>query len=145
MTAKQQMVDRNYEATTVNDLQALLRTLALNRIQVLGLRRLKLGFDGSVIGTCRSAEGTAVGFNKKNKGRRSYYPLFCAVAQTGQAFNVLHRSGNVHDSNGAQAFIPHCIDRGREALLGIITKYGWTVPFAVTQCCQGPRLPQRAR
>ena len=29
------------------------------------MRRLTLDFDGSVIGTCRSAEGTAVGFNKK--------------------------------------------------------------------------------
>ena len=56
---------------SVNDLQALLRTLVLDRIQALGLRRLTLDFDGSVIGTCRSAEGTAVGFNKKKKGQRS--------------------------------------------------------------------------
>ena len=105
---------------SVNDLQALLRTLVLDRIQALGLRRLTLDFDGSVIGTCRSAEGTAVGFNKKKKGQRSYYPLFCTVAQTGQVFDVLHRSGNVHDSNGAQAFMLHCIELVREALPGII-------------------------
>ena len=73
-----------------------------------------------MISTCRSAAGTAVGFNKKKKGQRSYYPLFCTVAQTGQVFDVLHRSGNVHDSNGAQAFILHCIERVREALPGII-------------------------
>ena len=72
----------------VNDLQVVLRTLVLGRIQVLGLRRLTLDFDSSVIGTCRSAEGTAVGFNKKKKGQRSYYPLFCTVAQTGQVFDV---------------------------------------------------------
>ena len=78
--------------------------MVLDRVQALELRRLTLDFDGSVIGTGRSAEGTAVGFNKKKKGQRSYYPLFCTVAQTGQAFDVLHRSGNVHDSNGAEDF-----------------------------------------
>ena len=45
-------------------LQALLRTMVLDRVQALKLRRLTLDFDGSVIGTGRSAEGTALGFNK---------------------------------------------------------------------------------
>ena len=59
--------------------------------------------------TGRFAEGTAVGFNRKKKGQRSYYPLFCTVAQTGQVLDVWHRPGNVHDSNGAKAFILACI------------------------------------
>ena len=105
---------------SVNNLQALLRNMVLERVQALKLRRLTLDFDGSVIGTGRSAEGTAVGFNKKKKGQRSYYPLFCTVAQTGQAFDVLHRSGNVHDSNGAEAFILQCIKQVQAALPGII-------------------------
>lgn len=66
--------------------------------------RITLDFDGSVITTKRRAEMTAVGFNRKQKGKRSYYPLFCTLAQTGQVFDVLHRSGNVHDSNGAVDF-----------------------------------------
>jgi hypothetical protein len=45
-----------------------------------------MDFDGSVISTGRVAEGTAVGFNKKKKGQRSYYPLFCTIAQTTQVF-----------------------------------------------------------
>ena len=53
---------------SVNNLQALLRTMVLERVQALKLRRLTLDFDGSVIGTGRSAEGTAVGFNKKKEG-----------------------------------------------------------------------------
>jgi hypothetical protein len=105
---------------SVNELQTLLRTMVLDRVRALELRRLTLDFDGSVIGTCRSAEGTAVGFNKKKKGQRSYYPLFCTVAQTGQVFDVLHRSGNVRDCNGAQAFILHCIEQVQAALPGII-------------------------
>ena len=62
------------------------------------------------------AEGTAVGFNKKKKGARSYYPLFCTVAQTGQVLDLLHRPGNVHDSNGAEAFILQCVEMVRHRL-----------------------------
>lgn len=110
------------DSKSVKDLQALLRGMVLDRVQALELRRLTLDFDGSVIGTCRCAEGTAVGFNKKKKGQRSYYPLYCTVAQTGQVFDVLHRSGNVHDSNGAQAFIMHCIEQVQKALPGIVVE-----------------------
>ncbi|MCA9200495.1 MAG: IS1380 family transposase, partial [Planctomycetales bacterium] len=73
----------------------------LDRLAELALPRITLDFDGSVLSTKRRAEGTAVGFNKKKKGARSYYPLFCTVAQTSQVLDFLHRSGNVHDSNGA--------------------------------------------
>jgi len=64
-----------------------------------------MDFDGSVLSTGRVAEGTAVGFNKKKKGQRSYYPLFCTIAQIGQVLDLYHRSGNVHHSNGAEQFI----------------------------------------
>jgi len=64
----------------------------------------------------RNTEGTAVGYNKKKKGARSYYPLFCTIAQTGQVFDVYHRPGNVHDSKGAREFILECIEIMREEL-----------------------------
>ncbi|MGH8613350.1 MAG: hypothetical protein ACREYF_15385 [Gammaproteobacteria bacterium] len=63
----------------------------MTRLAKLDLPRVTLDFDGSVIGTGRVAEGTAVGFNRKKKGQRSYYPLFYTVAQTGQVLDVLHR------------------------------------------------------
>lgn len=100
----------------------LSRQIVLGRLQVLGLRRVTLDFDGSVISSGKAAEGTAVGFNKEKKGRRSYYPLFCTVAQTGQVFNVLMRSGNVHDSNGAREFLLSCINQVRSACPGIIVE-----------------------
>ncbi len=108
------------DGDSVAHLQQLLRALVTDRLQASNLARVTLDFDGSVIGTGRFAEGTAVGFNHKKKGQRSYYPLFCSVAQTGQVLDLLHRSGNVHDSNGAQAFILHCIETVREALPGVI-------------------------
>jgi hypothetical protein len=92
------------------------RALVLERLSAEALARVTLDFDGSVLSTGRHAEGTAVGFNKKKKGARSYYPLFCTVAQTDQVLDVHHRPGNVHDSNGADAFIGECLQSVRAAL-----------------------------
>jgi hypothetical protein len=103
----------------VRQVQELMGGLVLNRLKAQNLRRVTLDFDGSVIGTSRHAEGTAIGFNRKKKGQRSYYPLFCTVAQTTQVLDVLHRSGNVHDSNGARDFILDCIRQVKNTLPGV--------------------------
>ena len=105
---------------SISRLRNACREMLLARIQTLGLRRITLDFDGSVFSTGRMAEGAAVGFNKQKKGQRSYYPLFCTLAQTGQVFDVLPRSGNVHDSNGALEFILECIRIIRAACPGVI-------------------------
>ena len=104
------------DARSVEQLRRLNRRLVTDRLSLLALSRVTLDFDGSVIATGRFAEGAAVGFNRKKKGQRSYYPLFCTVAQTGQVLDVLHRSGNVHDANGAEAFIRGCIHEIRAVL-----------------------------
>lgn len=96
--------------------RALCRSIVLERLAAIAPARVTLDFDGSVLGTMRFAEGTAVGYNKKKRGQRSYYPLFCTVAQTGQVLDVHHRPGNVHDSNGARAFILACIEEIRQIL-----------------------------
>jgi len=105
---------------SVDKLRQLLGEMVVERLSSLALPRVTLDFDGSVQSTKRRAEGTAVGFNKKKKGARSYYPLFCTVAQTGQVLNFLHRSGNVHDSKGAKDFILKCVRQVREQLPGVI-------------------------
>jgi len=101
---------------SAENLRRLMRELIFERLAILGMSRLTLDFDGSVLSTRRRAQGTAVGYNKKRKGERSYYPLFCTIAQTGQVLDFLYRSGNVHDSNGARAFILACIETVQEAL-----------------------------
>jgi hypothetical protein len=108
------------DKTAVKELRALSRSLVLERLKELAPARLTLDFDGSVLGTTRMAEGTAVGYNKKKKGQRSYYPLFCTVAQTGQVLDVWHRPGNVHDSNGARRFILSCLSEIRQILPSVI-------------------------
>ena len=104
------------EIEGVDKLRALSCSLVVEGLQREQFARLTLDFDGSVLSTKAHAEGTAVGFNKKKKGARSYYPLFCTVAQTGQFFDVHHRPGNVHDSNGAADFMLRCFDKARSEL-----------------------------
>lgn len=104
------------DQTAVKALRSLSRSVVLERLRELAPARLTLDFDGSVLGTTRLAEGTAVGYNRKKKGQRSYYPLFCTVAQTGQVLDVWHRPGNVHDSNGARHFILSCLSEIRQIL-----------------------------
>ena len=112
---------RTIDNPAIEKVRELCRNLVIARLQKLALSRLTLDFDGSVLWTLqRRAEGTAVGYNKKKKGARSYYPLFCTIAQTGQVFDVLFRSGNVHDSNGAQEFIEQCLRHLKEAFPGVV-------------------------
>lgn len=103
-------------AREVLRLRALLRRLVLDRMAKLGLATVTLDFDGSVLSTRRHAEGSAIGYNKKRKGSRSYYPLFCTVSQTGQFLDILHRPGNVHDSRDSEAFINEMIAKTRATL-----------------------------
>jgi hypothetical protein len=110
---------KDADSCSVAKLRRFLRLLVCERLQTLRLARITLDFDGSVQSTTRYAEGTAVGFNKKKKGARSYYPLFCTVAQTGQVLDFLHRPGNVHDSHGAREFVQACTAAVRTALPGV--------------------------
>jgi hypothetical protein len=109
---------REAGSKSVENLRRLLREMVLDRLISVAPARITLDFDGSVQSTKRRAEGTAVGFNRKKKGARSYYPLFCTIAQTLQVLDFLHRSGNVHDSKGAKTFILACIDAVRAAVPG---------------------------
>ena len=86
----------------------LARTMVLDRLEAQSFRLVTTDYDGSVQSTKGHAEGTAVGFNKKKKGARSYYPLLCTIPQTAQVFALHHRPGNVHDSNGALEFMQAC-------------------------------------
>lgn len=110
------------DAQSVENLRRLWRELLFERLVRLGLARITLDFDGSVLSTMRHAEGTAVGFNQKKKGAHSSYPLFCTIAQTGQVLDFLHRSGNVHDAHGAREFMLACIQAVRETLPGVIVE-----------------------
>lgn len=99
---------------SVSNIERLQQSMVLETIAKQELARVTLDFDGSVLGTCRHAEGVAIGFNRKKKGQRSYYPLYCTIAQTAQVLAVHHRSGNHHDSFEALEFIRQCIENVRK-------------------------------
>lgn len=101
---------------SIEKVQRLQRALVVDALEREQLARVTLDFDGSVLGTSRLAEGVAIGFNRKKKGQRSYYPLYCTVAQTAQVLSMVHRSGNVHDSKDAIPFIRECVETVRKAL-----------------------------
>jgi hypothetical protein len=119
-TVSRRLMD--FDERAIDNLRGLLRGLVAERAIAASPRRLTLDFDGSVISTkARGIEGTAVGYNSKSKGSRSYYPLFAVMAQTGQVFDVLHRAGNCHDSRGALDFIFSCEQNLRsEGFRGIL-------------------------
>jgi hypothetical protein len=108
------------ESEGVRKVQELSCSLVIEGLKREGFPRLTLDFDGSVQSTKGHVEGTAVGFNKSKKGARSYYPLFCTVAQSGQFFDVYHRPGNVHDSNGADRFMMNCFEKAKDQLNGTV-------------------------
>jgi hypothetical protein len=100
----------------VRNVRLLCREYVLSRLETERLSRVTMDFDGSVISTGRFAEGTAVGYNNKRKGERSYYPLLCTIPQTAQVLDVFHRAGNVHDSHNAIEFMRGCIEAVRSRL-----------------------------
>ena len=108
------------DTQSIGNLRRLSRSFVINGLQREDFGRLTLDFDGSVLSTKRHAEGSAVGYNKIKKGARSYYPLFCTIAQTGQFFDMHHRPGNVHDSNGAADFMLRCFKKAKSQLPGTI-------------------------
>ena len=141
------------DADGVEQVRQLSRGMVLEGLQREQLSRVTLDFDGSVQSTKGHAEGTAVGFNKNKKGARSSYPLFCTVAQTGQFFDLFHRPGNVHDSNGAAEFMLARFTEARSALKNTALNPAWTPPFSIsrfyqafttTRCTLPPRCPLSA-
>jgi hypothetical protein len=129
-----------FDEPSVAAQQAVGRDLVLGRLEKQAFATVTLDFDGSVQSTKRHAEGTAVGFNKAKKGARSYYPLFCTIAQTGQVLEVLHRSGNVHDSNGAIEFVTACVQAVRQRLGSVRLEARLDSAFfsdAMVRCLEG--------
>jgi len=104
---------------TQASLAALVRInseLLYDQIGQLGLRRLTIDIDGTVIRTGNKVAWAMHGFNPHHPKDPSYYPLLAHLAQTGQILRLKNRPGNVHDSKGAVAFMRELIDELRARL-----------------------------
>lgn len=89
--------------------------LLYEQIERLGLPRLTIDVDGTVVRTGGTVAWAFRGFNPHHRKDPSYYPLLAHLAQTGQILRLRNRPGNVHDSQGAVPFLRDLIHelRGR--------------------------------
>jgi hypothetical protein len=92
----------------------IIRDLVYEQIEWLGLRRVTLDLDGSVLRTGSHVGGAARGFNPHHPKDPSYYPLSVQVAQLGQVLRIRNRPGNVHDSHNADGFLRIVVRELRE-------------------------------
>ena len=96
---------RQFTRGSVEALRQLNWQLVVEQLERLGLRRLTLDVDGTVVRTGTQAQWAFRGFNPHHRKDKSYYPLLAHVAQTGQILRLKNRPGNVHDSKGALDFL----------------------------------------
>jgi Transposase DDE domain group 1 len=107
---------------TLEILQILIElnsAIVTDQIRKLGLPRVTLDFDGTVLTTGKKVKWAFRGYNPHKRYAPSYYPLLCHVAQTGHFLTVKNRPGNVHDSKGALAVIRDCIAQIKTIAPGI--------------------------
>jgi len=107
---------KQFTQTSLRALMRLNSELLYEQIAKLGLRRLTLDLDGSVIRAGSKVAWAARGFNPHHPKDPSYYPLLAHLAQTGQILRLKNRPGNVHDSKGAERFVRELIGEIRARL-----------------------------
>jgi len=108
-----------FDKESLSALVGLNSEIVLDQIRSLGLARITLDFDGTVLTTGKQVKWAFRGYNPHKRYAPSYYPLLCHVARTGHFPGVKNRPGNIHDSRGALAVIRDCIEQVRKAVPGI--------------------------
>jgi hypothetical protein len=101
---------RQFTQATLAPLVQLNHQLVIETIQRLGLPRLTIDVDGTVVRTGATVGWAFRGFNPHHRKDPSYYPLLAHLAQTGHILRLKNRPGNVHDSKQAVAFLREVID-----------------------------------
>jgi hypothetical protein len=107
---------KQFTQTSLRALMRLNSELLYEQIAKLGLRRLTIDLDGTVIRAGSKVAWAARGFNPHHPKDPSYYPLLAHLAQTGQILRLKNRPGNVHDSKGAERFVRELIGEIRARL-----------------------------
>ena len=110
---------KQFTGERLKGLSELNGVLVHEQIERLGLNRLTVDMDGTVVQAGNQVGWAFRGFNPHRKKNKSYYPLFAHLAQTGQILKSRNRPGNVHDSKGADAFLRELIGELRVCLLFI--------------------------
>src|SRR6266566_3056106 len=115
---------KRFTRREVAALRRLNTALVTDELARLGLPRLTLDLDGTVLCTGMQVAWAFRGFNPHHRKHPSYYPLLAHVAQTGHIVRVINRPGNVHDSRGAPRFL-------RALLHDLRARFGRRLPLEV--------------
>jgi hypothetical protein len=134
------------DAESAQRLQGLVREGVVTRLVALGLSRVTLDFDGSVIGTGKSAEGTAVGFNRKKNRDYMDVMLLGGTGRRGSAAIILSSARSPRPARCSMCCIvpatsmipmgprtsssPVSLSFGRPCP-GSLSRCVWTAPFSV--------------
>jgi hypothetical protein len=94
-----------FRARHLQGLERLNAELVAAAIERLGLKRLTIDVDGSVVSTGLSVAWAQRGFNPHRRKVPSYYPISAYEAQSGQMLRVQNRPGNVHDGKASLSFL----------------------------------------
>jgi Transposase DDE domain group 1 len=86
-------------------LTSLNAELVAAAIERLGLKRLTIDVDGSVVSTGLTVAWAQRGFNPHRRKVPSYYPITAYEAQSGQMLRVQNRPGNIHDGKASLGFL----------------------------------------
>lgn len=68
-------------------------------------KKLLVDMDSTVCTLYGHQEGVVKGYNPKERGRRSYHPLFCFESNSGGSLLGILRHGNAHTSTGAVDYL----------------------------------------
>ena len=94
-----------FDAVHVDALQQVNEDVTAEVIRSLGLSRLTLDVDGSVVSTGMSVQGARRGYNPHRRKVPSYFPITAYEAQSGLLLRVENRPGNIHDGQASLAFL----------------------------------------
>lgn len=107
---------------SLDGLGGIIHELVCDDIERLGLRRLTVDLDGSVIRTGNQVAWAVRGYNPHHPKDPSYYPIFAHLAETGQILRLKNRPGNVVDSTGAHDFL-------RDLIAALRGRFGRSMPL----------------
>ena len=111
---------RAHHLPWVQELNAQLVAAAIRRV---GLRRLTIDVDGSVVSTGQQVQWAQRGYNPHHRKVPSYYPITAYEAQSGQLLRVQNRPGNVHDGKAARGFLQALFEQLAATLNGYLVEF----------------------
>ena len=113
---------KTFTRRSLDALGGLIHELVCDDVEHLGLRRLTIDLDGSVVRTGTQVAWAVRGYNPHHPKDPSYYPLLAHLAETGQILRLKNRPGNVVDSTGARGFL-------RDLVTALRARFGRSMPL----------------